>query len=659
VSVTAGVVLVLLAGGAVLPARFPRVGIGLATAGAVLLVVVGMTAALGGAHAHIGLGSWFGFGPTALRIDGLSGLFFALTGVPGVAVGLAYFERPPGRGVCALFGTLLFAMAVAIGADNAFIFLAAWEGLTLTLYLLAGADRGREGSLVAGYFTGAMNKLGGAALLAAVGLMYGHTGSFSFAVWAHAAPGMSMAARGTAFALFLLAFGTKVGMLPFQGWLPVGHAAAPGASSATLSGIAVNAGFYGLWRLVFDTLRPASLWWGEVVLLLGGLTALLGILYAVGQGDIKRFLGFSTIEHSGITLIGFGVALIGSATGNPRLAGAGLLAATLQVVMHALAKTLAFLCAARVDHAAGTREMRRLGGLANSLPRTAIPFTIAGFTLAAMPPFGGFVSEWFTFEALLQGFRLHTTTATLFMALAAALLALTTGLALLAFAKLLGFTLFGGRRSDDDVREVDGLGVGVGMLGLIVLSLGALAPWEIQLIGHGLTSTLGFDAGRQALSHPLVLGPVYADFSVLAPTWLALVLTTATVLVAAFIRAALRPPVRRAPVWVSGSIAAPATVQYTPAAYSNPLRVVLRGPYGYRREVTYRQTGRSPLAQTPFVETRIVLAVERFIYRPVVAGALWLSSQARRLQSGRLSWYLLYMLAAVILILALIPALTH
>jgi hydrogenase-4 component B len=658
-SVAAAVALALFAAASLLPIRAPRAGITLAGVGALLLIVVGIAAALGGAHVRIRLGSWFGFGPTTFRIDGLSGMFFALTGVVGAAAAVAYLERPPGRGVCALFGTLLFSMTVAIGADNAFIFLAAWEGLTVTLYLLAGADRQREGALVAGYFTGAMNKLGGAALLAAVGLLYGHTGSFSFAVWAHAAPGMSAVTRGAAFALFLVGFGTKVGMLPFQGWLPVGHAAAPGASSATLSGIAVNAGFYGLWRLVFDTLHPASLWWGEVVLVLGALTALLGILYAIAQGDIKRFLGFSTIEHSGIALIGFGVALIGSATGQPQLAGAGLLAATLQIVMHAIAKSLAFLCATRIDHAAGTRELGGLGGLARALPRTAIPFTIAGLTLAALPPFGGFVSEWFTFEALLQGFRLHATTATLFMALAAALLALTTGLALLAFAKLLGFTLFGGRRSDEAVREVDGRGIAVAMLAVIALALGAVAPWEIQLIGHALTSSLGFDAGRQALSHPLVLGPVYADFSVLAPTWLALVLATATGLVAVIVRAALRPPVRRAPVWVSGTIAAPAVIQYTPAAYSNPIRVVLRGPYGYRRELTQQQTGRSPLAQTPLVESRIVLAVEQFVYRPVVAGALWLSSQARRLQSGRLSWYLLYMLAAVILILALIPALSH
>ena len=156
-----------------------------------------------------------------------------------------------------------------------------------------------------------------------------------------------------------------------------------------------------------------------------------------------------------------------------------------------------------------------------------------------------------------------------------------------------------------------------------------------------------------------MLGPVYAKFSVLAPTWLALVLVTATVVVAALVRGALRPAVRRAPVWVCGTIAEPTVVQYTPAAYSNPLRVVLRGPYGYKREVTIRPVGRSSLTETLVVDTRITLAVERYLYRPVVSGALWLSVQARRLQSGRLGWYLLYMLAAVILTLALIPALRH
>jgi len=657
-SIVLGVALACLVAASLAALRVPRAGATLALVAACLLAIVGFNACLGGPSASVNLGTWLGFGTSALRADRLSGRFLALTGVTGVGVTLTYVEHPPSRAVVSLVSVLLAAIAVVICADNAFVFLIAWEGLTLTLYLLAGWERERPGVLTAGYLTGAMNKLGGAALLAAFGLLYGKTGSFSFDAWAHAAPGLSAGARDAAFLLLLAGFGTKVALIPFQGWLPVGHAAAPGAASATLSGIAVNAGFYGLWRLVFEGLRPMPLWWGDVVVVLGALTALLGIVYAIAQDDVKRFLGCSTIEHSGIVLIGFAVALIGEAAGEPNLAAAGLIAATLHLVAHALAKTLAFLSADRVVRAAGTRELAPLGGLGRRLPRTATAFGVAVFTLAAIPPLGGFVSEWLTFEALLQAFRVPSTTTRLLMALAAALLALTVGLALLAFAKLWGFLFLGHARSTaSDVVEPQGRGLGLGLLAAATLALGPAAPWAIHLVGNGLLDLLGFEAGTRAISHPLVLGPVYPEFSVLAPTWLAIVLPAYALLFAVLVRALLRPPVRRAPVWVTGSGAEIAAVQYRPGAYINPIRVVLRGAYGFRRVVLREPGGRHPRGASLVLETRVVAPVEHYLYRPLTAGALALSARVRRLQSGRLGAYLLYMLAALIVVLALIPTL--
>jgi hydrogenase-4 component B len=651
--------LCLFGGAIAAPAAGRRVSALLALAGSLVLTVTGFIAAGGWGAASLDLGSWLGFGPAALHADRLGGIFLALTGVSGAAVSLAYLEHPPRRLVASLHGLLLVAMALAIGADQAFLFLLAWELLTLTLYLLAGADRERPGALVAGYFTGAMNKLGGGALLAAFGLLYARTGSFRFEDWARLAPGLGGGVRGAVFVLLLIGFGTKVGMMPFQGWLPVGHAAAPGASSATLSGIAINAGFYGLWRLAFGALGTPSLWWGELVLVVGGLSALVGILYAIAQDDLKRFLGFSTVEHSGIVLIGFGVALVGRAAGEPKLAAAGLLAATLHVIAHALSKTLAFLGADRVARATGTRELAPLGGLGRMLPRTALGFGVATLTLAAIPPLGGFVSEWLTFEALIQGFRLDSTVARLLMALAAALLALTVGLALLAFAKVYGTVFLGRARSALAAAEPRDFGVGAVLLTVGVLALGPVAPWEIRWLGRGLTGLLGFDLAPDAISHPLVLGPVYAKFSVLAPTWLAATLASYTLLSVLLVRILLRPKVRRAPVWLSGTAAPIAIVQYTPAGYSNPVRVVLRGLFGFTRRLTpvpaQRVGSRSELA----LETRIVPAFEHYLYGPLVAGGIWASHQARRIQSGRLSTYLLYMLVLLLIVLALIPAVRH
>jgi NADH:ubiquinone oxidoreductase subunit 5 (subunit L)/multisubunit Na+/H+ antiporter MnhA subunit len=457
-----------------------------------------------------------------------------------------------------------------------------------------------------------------------------------------------------AFVLLLLGFGSKVGLLPLQAGLPPLYGAAPAATPATIA-IAFNAGFYGLWRLGFATLGPGPAWWGELVIVLGGLTALTGIVYAVTQDDITRLLGFSSVEQGGIILLGFGVALLGQAVDEPRLAAVGLLAATLQLIAHAVGKTLALIGADRVSGATGFRELQPLGGLAPAMPRTALGFGVGVLTLAALPPFGGFVSEWFTFEALLQGFRLDSTIAQLVMALGAAMLALTAGIGLLAFAKLYGGIFLGRARSVlSAVSEPRGAAAGLFVLTLVGLVLGAAAPWEIRWLGNGLESTLGFDLATTTISFPLVLGPVFEHFSVLAPTWLALGLVTFGLVAAVLVRALLRPPVRRAPVWLSGTAPELAVVQYTPDSYANPIRVVLSSFYRFRRA-----TEASEDERVRTLHTRVVPAFEEHLYQPLARAALAISGQARRFQSGRLDVYLLYILAVLIVALALIPVLSR
>ncbi len=656
-SIAFGVALALLAAAVLAPlvgAR--RSGGALAAAGCGALLVVGFCSAGGWSDARLDLHAWLGFGEASLRVDRLSGLFSAIVGGAGFATSLAYLERARGRLATCLHAVLLLVLALVLTVDQAFVLLLVWELLTVSLYLLVAADRERPGALLAAYFTGALAKVGGAALLAAFGLMYAKTGSFELADWARLSSSLGPSVRGTVFVLLLVGFGTKLGTIPFQSPLPPAYAAAPGPAAATIS-IALVAGFYGFWRLAFGVLHGASLWWGELVLALGALSALVGILYAVAEDDLDRFLGFSTVENSGICLLGAGVALVGQATGKPLLAAAGLLAGTMHVVSHTTAKALAFLAAERVARATGEEAMRPLGGLARLLGRTAAGFGVATLTLAAIPPLGGFVSEWLTFEALLQGFRLQSSAARLFMVLAAALLALTAGLALLAFAKAFGTTFLGRARGGlERVREPRDLGAGMLALALLALALGPLAPWEVRWLGRSLSGLVGFDLSSTAVSHPLVLGPVYPGFSVLAPTWLAVVLPAYAILTLVVVWGLLRAPARRAPVWVSGSAVAPELVQYTPAAYANPVRVVLRGLYGFQRRLVAQPPARAAGLPRFLLETRVVPAFEHYLYRPLVRGGLRLSIQARGLQSGRLGAYLLYILVVLLVVLAVIPA---
>ena len=455
--------------------------------GGVLLVIVGLAAALGSANPVLDLGGWLGFGRSALRADPLAGVFLALSGVTTAATGLAALERPPGRWLTALGSVLVLAVAVAIGSDNAFLFFLAWETLTVCIYLIASSDAGRPGQLLQGYLTAGLTKLGGAALLAAFALLYAHTHSFSLEIWAHAS--LSAGTRGLLFALLLFAFGTKIGVVPVHGALPSGYGASPRLGAAWLS-VALAAGFYGLWRFVFDIAGPLPTWCGDATLILGAITAVAGIAYAITQDDLRRFLGYSTVEQAGIVLLGFGVALLGQTTHNSHLAAAGLLAATLQVCAASLAKTLALIGIDRVEQATGQRTIDPLGGLARRMPLCTAGVGIAAFTLAAIPPLGGFVSEWFTFEALLQGFRMPTLLSQLLCALAAAALAFTAGLALLAFAKYFGF-IFLARARTAIATSTETLGRSASIIGLgtIMLFLGAAAPWEIHAISSGLQST--------------------------------------------------------------------------------------------------------------------------------------------------------------------------
>jgi NADH:ubiquinone oxidoreductase subunit 5 (subunit L)/multisubunit Na+/H+ antiporter MnhA subunit len=243
----------------------------------------------------------------------------------------------------------------------------------------------------------------------------------------------------------------------------------------------------------------------------------------------------------------------------------------------------------------------------------------------------------------------------LLCALAAAVLALTAGLGLLAFAKYYSFMFLGRPRGTiEGVREPSRRPVGLMLLSLVILFLGTVAPWEIHALGSGLRPLLGFNAATSVISHPLVLGPVFANFSVLAPTWLSIVLPSYAVLALLIAVSRGRGKIRRAPVWVTGSGADIASVQYRPSSYSNPMRVILRGPLGYRTRLVPTGDESEP---SFVVENGVVLAIDRFVYAPLTRGALRVAARVRLLQSGRLSVYLLYMLIALIGALSLVPIL--
>ena len=373
-------------------------------------------------------------------------MFLALTFGAAVPVSVAFASwaaRPDAatrRGLGASYALALGAVVVIMTARDAFTALFGWETLTLAFYLLAGTERNKPGRAGAAQVTFAFGKVSGAALLIGLLLLATRSHSILLASFAHVPGG---AVRTTAYVLLLAGFAVKAGLGPFQIWLPRGYAAAPGPARAIMAGVCVNVAFYGMWRTLALLGRPPG-WLAGVLLVLGGLSALLGIAHAAVQNRLNRVIAYSSIENTGLIVTGFGVALTGAATGDRRLVAAGLLAATLQVVAHTVAKSLLFTSSAGIEAAAGHDDLEELRGRARGAPWSGFGLAVGSVTLAGLPPTVGFVSEWFLLESLMQQFRVPGLGYRLVLALAGAAVALTVGFAGVTFVRLVGLICLGG-----------------------------------------------------------------------------------------------------------------------------------------------------------------------------------------------------------------------
>ncbi len=677
----AGTVVDLVAGTRSRVVRTAPYLLGLVASGCLLAVGVRATVSR---TVTLDIGTLFGVGHAALLLDPLAGLFLTLLFAVSVAVSACFVSwvlaaeapRPP-RGLATGYLLLLASAAVIVTATNAFVFLFAWESLTVAFYLLAGAGRRRDEGAGAWAALG-MGRASGAALLFGFLLLAGRSGSFTLAAWHAVGPG---ALHDAAWVLIVVGFGAKVGLVPFHAWIPSGYPSAPGPARAAMAGVAANVGFYGLWRFL-GVLGPPPVWLVIVVLLVGGTTALLGIAFAAVQSRLSRLVAYSSIENAGLIVTAYGVALTGAAVRSTPLVAVGLLAATLQAVAHAIAKSSLFSSLAFVEAATETDELDALRGVGRRFRSAGASFGAGALALAGLPPTIGFVSEWFILEALMQQFRLGGLALRLGLAFAGALVALTTGLAALTFLRVLGLALLGRPADSDASLGPSGLAgtagllgkAGLFVLGAACLGLAAVTPWEIRYLAHGLSPLVAQSTTLQALKSPWVLQPVFSGFSILSPSWLWVAMPIAWfgVLVLAVVASRgsfLR--VRRVPAWHSATAGVAGPSSYTAFGFANPLRFVLANVLGTRRQrrvvpPTASQAdgvegadGEGAEETTTHVETRttVVEPIECYLYRPVAAAVLWVSAVARRLQSGWLNAYVGYMLVALLAALAITAAL--
>ena len=496
------------------------------------------------------------------------------------------------------------------------------------------------------------------------------------------------AARTTAEVLLLGGFAVKAGLVPFQVWLPRGYSAAPGPARAIMAGVCVNVAFYGMWRTL-ALIGRAPGWLTGGLLVLGALSALLGIAHAAVQNRLSRVIAYSSIENTGLIVTGFGVALTGAATGDRRLVAAGLLAATLQVVAHTVAKSLLFTSVAGIEAATGHDDLEELRGRARRTRWSGFGLAVGSLTLAGLPPTVGFVSEWFLLESLMQQFRVPGLGYRLVLALAGAAVALTVGFAGVTFVRLVGLICLGGNDPPQTPPAHGGAARPpvpprgwAGRVALVVLALGclvtaAITPLEIRVIAAGLSPAVPASLTMGALKSPWILQPVFAGFSILSPSWLWVEMPLMLLLVGLFAwavsgRRLLR--VRRVPAWRSATIGVEGTDSYTAFGYANPTRRVLAGVLHTRaelREVMMEEDdsddgsgppdradpGREEAAAHLRYASDVMEVVETYLYRPALGFFMAIVTVAKRLQSGRLDAYLLYMLIALIAIIAVVTAL--
>ncbi len=337
------------------------------------------------------------------RVDSLSAFFLVVVNLGGLGaslygIGYGRHEESPQR-VLPFFPAFLAGMNLVVLADDAFTFLVSWEFMSLASWALVMAHHQERDNARSGYVYLLMAAFGTFCLLLAFGLMAGAQGSYTFSAIRTGA--LAPIPAALVLGLVLLGAGSKAGLVPLHVWLPLAHPAAPSHVSALMSGVMTKVAVYAFVRVVFDLLGPIQWWWATLVLALGGITAVMGVLYALMQHDLKRLLAYHTVENIGIIFIGLGLALAFRANGMDAAAALALTAALFHVFNHSLFKSLLFFGSGAILTATGERDMEHLGGLIHRMPQTALFFLVGCIAISALPPLNGFVSEWLTFQAIL------------------------------------------------------------------------------------------------------------------------------------------------------------------------------------------------------------------------------------------------------------------
>jgi len=591
------------------------------------------------------------------RVDALSAFFLVVVNLGAAitslyALGYGRHEEAPAR-VLPFYAAFLAGMNLVIFADDAFTFLLAWEFMSLTSWAIVLARYRDPANSRAAFVYLVMASFGTLCLLLSFGLLAGSAGGYAFETMrltSHPPFTATLAA-----VLALLGAGSKAGLVPLHVWLPLAHPAAPSHVSALLSGVMTKVGVYGFVRIVLDLAGPPNPWFGLTVLALGGVTAAIGVLYALMQHDLKRLLAYHTVENIGIIFIGLGLALAFRANGMNIAAALALTAALFHVFNHSVFKSLLFFGAGAVLTATGERDMERHGGLIHRMPRTALAFLIGCAAISALPPLNGFVSEWLTFQAILVSPDLPQWGLKLTVPAAGALLALSAALAAACFVKAFGVTFLGRPRSPAaaEAAEVDTFSLtAMFVLAAICFLAGVLPGFVIDALSSVTVMLTAGTMPHQASVPWMSIVPIGESRSSYNGLIILTFLIASGTLTAMIIHRFATRATRRAAIWDCGfPLDAPQT-QYGSASFSMPIRRV----FG---TVVFDVHERVDMARPGDVRAgsfhlRIIDPAWHLAYGPIARGVGNISTKLNQLQFLTIRRYLTLVFCTLIALLVLV-----
>ncbi len=669
---------------------------------ALIILVASVLVLVAGSVFRIELWSLLSLGTLALRADGFAGLFLFVTGLVYLPVSIfsaRYIEKYRTeyslRYFSVLYHALFASIVLVLIAGDAISFLSGWEAMSILSYLLVAYERDHGSSSHAAFVMLAMSEAGTIAVVVALILIGRVAGTLDFARLGAAPSALGPPLGWAVFLLSFYGFAVKAGLVPVSSWLPLAHPVAPTNVSALLSAVIVNLGIYGIIRVNLDLAPATGAGPGLVVLVTGSITALIGILYATTQAEMKRLLAHSTIENMGIIAAGIGAGMTFLATGHRVVAGIALIAALYHLTNHSAYKALLFVGTGTVEAGTGTRDLDRLGGILRRMPWTGGFFLIGVLSISALPPLNGFVSEWLTLQIILRSAVLSSTGIKIVFAVSGALLALTAGLAATCFAKVFAMGFLGMPRSPEAAGASEahfGARLPLALLALSCIALGILPTFVIPVLDRAVVPIthesavaalvppffapqtpgealppqflaefhdLGAQIGRNVLpARGLVVlhrgeerNPV-----VFAMSTSYMLVTFALVLAIVFVVFRLLTRGRallRGAVWAGGLRRLRPEFTYTATGFSNPVRVIFAAIMSPATiEDSTEAVAHHFLTAIKREQTEVHI-VDRFVIDPPVRVLGWLANQVRRMHRGQVNAYAAYVLLALLVVLVL------